>query len=198
MSSAPSFKFILIGESGTGKTSLVTRLIKKKFDPKSVQTVGADYFEYTTSIDNRPVQLVIWDTAGQERFYTIVKSYYRMALGILVVFDITDRSSFDNIPRWLRDARQEADPNCQVLLVGNKSDMAKNRAISSEEAKHFADENMISYIETSALSNENVEEAFLNLATDIFKKTVTGQISTSAYQKKVKEPKEKKEDPCCV
>ena len=181
---APSFKFITIGESGAGKTSLVTRLVRDKFKNNTAQTIGADFFEYDTSVGNSPVQIVIWDTAGQERFHTIVRSYYRLSLGIIVVFDITSRASFDNVPRWLRDARQDADPQCQVLLVGNKRDLFENRQVSEDEAMKFAEENQIKYIETSAKNDENVKEAFLMLAEDIYKKMVTGQLQENAYSKK--------------
>ncbi|KAK8899315.1 hypothetical protein M9Y10_001628 [Tritrichomonas musculus] len=195
--STPSFKFILIGESGTGKSSLVSRLINHNFNPCVTQTIGADFYEYPTTVENKPVQLVIWDTAGQERYYTVVKSYYRLSLGILVVFDITNRNSFDSVPRWLRDVRQEAAPNCQVLLVGNKSDLFHERAVSTEEAQHFAYENHIKYIETSALADQNVEQAFIELATDIYKKTVTGQINPTPIAKKDPANPDKKPNPCC-
>lgn len=195
--SQPSFKFILIGESGTGKSSLVSRLINHNFNPCVTQTIGADFYEYNTTIENKPVQLVIWDTAGQERYYTVVKSYYRMSLGILVVFDITNRNSFDSVPRWLRDVRQEAAPNCQVLLVGNKKDLFHERKVSTEEAEHFANDSHIKYIETSALADENVEQAFISLATDIYNKTITGQIKPTPITKRDVATEEKKKNPCC-
>lgn len=190
------FKFILIGESGTGKSSLITRLIHHSFNPALTQTIGADFYEYPITIENNPVQLVIWDTAGQERYYTVVKSYYRLSLGILLVFDLTHRPSFESIPRWLRDARQEADPNCEVLLVGNKSDLKAERAVTTEEAQNFADEHRVKYIETSALTDENVQQAFLTVANDIYKKTITGQINPLPL--KAQEPeKEEKVKTCC-
>ncbi|KAH0795003.1 small GTP-binding protein [Histomonas meleagridis] len=118
MSDQPlQFKFIVIGCSGAGKTSIVRRLVDNKFVKGTQSTVGIEYFTHITTIEGRTVKMMIWDTAGQERFYTIAKAYFRSALGVVLVFDITDRKSFDQLPRWLRDARLEADPHCSVILV---------------------------------------------------------------------------------
>ncbi|KAK8844183.1 hypothetical protein M9Y10_024388 [Tritrichomonas musculus] len=176
MSSVPSFKFILIGESETGKSSLISRLISHDFNPCITRTIGADFYEYNTKVENNPVQLVIWDTSGAERYYTTTKSYFRMSLGILVVFDITNRSSFNSVPRWINDVKKEASPNCQILLVGNKKDLTDQRVVSTEEAELFANKYKIKYIETSALADENVERAFTTLTTDIYNKTFVSQI----------------------
>jgi small GTP-binding protein len=108
-------------------------------------------FTHVASVDGRPIKQVIWDTAGQERFYTIAKAYFRNAVGVIRVFDITDRKSFDSLPRWLRDSRVEADPNCTVMLVGNKSDFAQSRTVTPEEAEAFASSHELTYVETSAL-----------------------------------------------
>lgn len=174
---AVPLKFIVIGCSGAGKTSILKRLVDGKFVKGTQSTVGIEYFNHTVKIENRAIKMMIWDTAGQERFYTIAKAYFRGALGVILVFDITDRKSFDQLPRWLRDARMEADPHCTVILVGNKSDLAASRTVSTQEAEEFAKTHELQYIETSALDNTNIEKAFLDTATDLVRKMATGQIS---------------------
>ena len=180
MSDQPiQFKFIVIGCSGAGKTSILRRLVDNKFVKGTQSTVGIEYFTYVTTIDGRTVKMMIWDTAGQERFYTIAKAYFRSALGVVLVFDITDRKSFDQLPRWLRDARMEADPHCSVILVGNKSDLAATRVVSREEAEEFAKVHELQYIETSALENKCIEETFNKTGTELLKKVTNGEITAA-------------------
>lgn len=170
-------KTIVVGNSGVGKTSLITRLCKDTFEATANTTIGVDYVEYDINIGKEKFRLVIWDTAGQERFFTIVKNYFRMSLGILVVFDITNRSSFEKVPYWLRAVRLEADSKAQVILIGNKSDAQAQREVAREEAERFAKESMIDYMETSALDNTNVKEAFVELTEKIHKLIISGEIS---------------------
>ena len=172
------FKFIVIGASGAGKTSILRRLIDKKFVKNNPSTVGIEYFNYSTTIEGQHVKLMIWDTAGQERFYTIAKAYFRAAFGVILVFDITNRKSFDELPRWLRDARAEADQNCTIILVGNKVDLSETRQVSQEEAQNFAKENELNYIETSAVENIALEEAFIQTTRDLLKKVMCGAINS--------------------
>ena len=204
MTEAVQFKFIVIGCSGTGKTSILRRLVDGKFVKDSQSTVGIEYFTHITTIQGRTVKMMIWDTAGQERFYTIAKAYFRSALGIILVFDICDRKSFDQLPRWLRDARMEADPHCSVMLVGNKTDLAAERTVSQEEAQKFAETQELNYIETSAKTGENVEEAFLKTGTSLLAKLASGEIAPASAQPaggapivKVDNKKKQKKDSCC-
>lgn len=205
MSDQPiQFKFIVIGCSGAGKTSILRRLVDNKFVKGTQSTVGIEYFTYVTTIEGRTVKMMIWDTAGQERFYTIAKAYFRSALGVVLVFDITDRKSFDQLPRWLRDARMEADPHCSVILVGNKSDLAASRNVSKEEAEEFARTHELQYIETSALDNVCIEETFVRTGVDLLRKVSSGQISPGtsapgggAPTVKVGGDKKKSKDGCC-
>ena len=149
--------------------------------------------------------MMIWDTAGQERFYTIAKAYFRSALGIILVFDICDRESFDQLPRWLRDARMEADPHCSVMLVGNKADMAAERKVSQEEAEAFAKAHELNYIETSAKTGDNIEEAFFKTGVSLLQKLASGQIAPASTTPasgapivKISDTKKKvKENSCC-
>ena len=173
------FKFIVIGCSGAGKTSILRRLVDNKFVKGTQSTVGIEYFTHITTIEGRTIKMMIWDTAGQERFYTIAKAYFRSALGVVLVFDITDRKSFDQLPRWLRDARMEADPHCSVILVGNKSDLEATRVVSKEEAEEFAKTHELQYIETSALENKCIEETFFRTGQDLLRKVSSGEITAA-------------------
>lgn len=194
------FKFIVIGCSGAGKTSILRRLVDNKFVKGTQSTVGIEYFTHITTIDGHNIKMMIWDTAGQERFYTIAKAYFRGALGVVLVFDITDRKSFDQLPRWLRDARMEADPHCSVILVGNKTDLAQNRVVAKEEAEQFASSNELQYIETSAAENVCIEEVFMRTGQDLLKKVVAGeinaQITPSGPVVNIKKPEQKKNCSC--
>jgi small GTP-binding protein len=178
MGDAPiQFKFIVIGASGAGKTSIVRRLTDNKFVKNVQSTVGIEYFTHVATVDGRAIKMMIWDTAGQERFYSIAKAYFRSALGVVLVFDITDRKSFDCLPRWLRDARTEADSHCTVILVGNKSDLGTSRVVSNEEAEAFAREHELTYVETSALDGTGIETTFHRTAQDLLRKVASGQVS---------------------
>jgi Ras-related protein Rab-2A len=169
-------KFVTLGESAVGKTSLLRRLCENAFTQTGIPTLGVEYFPHSVIIDGQPVCILLWDTAGQERFFSVSLSYIRSALGIILVFDITLRSSFDAIPKWLREVRSKADPNCSVILIGNKSDLAENRRVSQSEAEDFAKAHSLSYIEASAANGENVEEAFLKVARELNGKVNTGVI----------------------
>jgi small GTP-binding protein len=171
------FKYIVIGASGAGKTSIVRRLTDDKFVKNAQTTVGIEYFTHVATVDGRAIKMMIWDTAGQERFYSIAKAYFRGAFGVILVFDITDRKSFDSLPRWLRDARTEADPHCTVMLVGNKSDLASTRTVSPEEAADFARTHELTYVETSALDGTGIENVFHKTAQDLLRKVTAGQLA---------------------
>jgi small GTP-binding protein len=171
------FKYIVIGHSGAGKTSIVRRLTENKFVKTTQSTVGIEYFTHVSHVDGRAVKLLIWDTAGQERFYTIAKAYFRGALGVVLVYAINDRKSFDSLPRWLRDARTEADPHCTVILVGNKSDLAATRVVSVDEAQAFAKEHDLTYLETSALDGSGIEAVFQRTAQELLRKVAAGDIA---------------------
>ena len=125
------------------------------------------------------VKLQIWDTAGQESFRSITRSYYRGAAGALLVYDITRRDSFVHLSRWLDEAKQHAHPSMVILLIGNKSDLEHRRAVSTEEGQAFADANGLLFLETSAKTSHNVEEAFLQTANEIYTKIQSGDIDLS-------------------
>jgi len=158
------FKLLLIGDSGVGKTCLLFRFADNTFNSTFISTIGIDFKIQTLDIDGKRIKLQVWDTAGQERFRTITTAYYRGAMGILLVYDVTSKKSFDNITNWLRNIEEHASEGVEKLLVGNKSDLEDKRVITEEEGQLLAVQHSIDFIEASALSGENVREAFLRMA----------------------------------
>jgi len=163
------FKLVLIGDSGVGKSCLLLRFADDAFTESYISTIGVDFRFRTVKIDNKTVKLQIWDTAGQERFRTITSAYYRGADGIIMVFDVTSTDSFDHVNDWLKEVNRYAAEGTVKLLVGNKSDRTADRVVSESQAKEFADELGIPFIETSAKSSKNVEEAFLTMAGELIR-----------------------------
>lgn len=179
MGSVIPLKFIIIGSSGAGKTSLLRRLVENTFTEDSASTIGVEFDSFLMDVGGRQVKLQIWDTAGQERFRSISKAYFRNAVGAILVFDITERKTFDDLASWLNDVHSFCDPNVIVQLIGNKSDLTDSRAVSVAEAEQFAASNEISYLETSAKDGGNVQEAFVKTASLILSKGRPTQVGTA-------------------
>ena len=155
------FRLIMIGDSTVGKSSLLRQFKVGGFWQDISLTVGVDFHAKVIHVNGQPIKLQLWDTAGQDRFRAIVRAYYRNAVGGLLMFDITNRQSFANLTEWLLDARKNAEPHDLVfVLVGNKTDQEKIREVSRDEGVRFAQEHNMEYIETSAKTGSNVEEAF--------------------------------------
>ncbi|WRX11075.1 Small GTPase - like 10 [Theobroma cacao] len=161
------FKLLLIGDSGVGKSCLLLRFADDSYIESYISTIGVDFKIRTVEQDGKTIKLQIWDTAGQERFRTITSSYYRGAHGIIIVYDVTDQESFNNVKQWLNEIDRYASDNVNKLLVGNKCDLTANKVVSSETAKAFADEVGIPFMETSAKDATNVEQAFMAMAASI-------------------------------
>ncbi|KAL5062005.1 hypothetical protein RYX36_023742 [Vicia faba] len=176
MSYAYLFKYIIIGDTGVGKSCLQLQFTDNRFQPFHDVTIGVEFGVRTITIDNKAIKLSIGDTAGQEMFRSITRSYYRGAAGALLVYDITRRETFDHLASWLEDARQHADSNITIMLIGNKSDLIKKRVVSTEEGEMFARENGLIFMEVSAKNAENVEDAFIKTAGAIYKKIKHGEI----------------------
>jgi len=158
------FKFLLIGDSGVGKSSIMLRFADNAYDTSFISTIGVDFEIKTIGVDGKKIKLQLWDTAGQERFRTVTRAYYRDAHGVIVVFDVTDQESFKNVREWLHEIDEFAADEVNVLLIGNKVDMADHREVTFDAAQSFADEMGIGYVETSAKSAFGVDEAFLGMA----------------------------------
>ncbi|KAI6654593.1 Ras gtpase protein [Oopsacas minuta] len=162
------FKIVMIGDSGVGKSNLLSRFTRNEFTIECLSTIGVEFATKSVAVDAKNIKAQIWDTAGQERFCAISNVYYRRAVGALLVYDITDSQTYDNVTNWLKDLKDHADGNIVVMLVGNKSDLKHLRAVPTEMAQQFAESNQMSFIETSALSSKNVEEAFTSVVKDIY------------------------------
>ncbi|GMP29439.1 hypothetical protein CsSME_00004544 [Camellia sinensis var. sinensis] len=173
------FKYIIIGDTGVGKSCLLLQFTDKRFQPVHDLTIGVEFGARMVTIDGRPIKLQIWDTAGQESFRSITRSYYRGAAGALLVYDITRRETFNHLASWLEDARQHANPNMSIMLIGNKCDLAHRRAVSKEEGEQFAKENGLLFLEASARTAQNVEEAFIKTAAKILQKIQEGVFDVS-------------------
>jgi Ras-related protein Rab-1A len=152
-------------ETGVGKTSLLLRYVDNTFSDALINNIGGDFKEKQVTVGKHNIVLQIWDTAGQERFRQITSSFYRGAHGILVVFDVTSRDSFNNLKRgWMKDIVKYSSPNVSTIIIGNKVDLQSERTVSVEDAKAYANEVNLPFIETSAKTNHNVTNAFLQLA----------------------------------
>ncbi|GAB2301198.1 Ras- protein RABA1f [Dionaea muscipula] len=162
------FKVVLIGDSGVGKSNLLSRFTRNEFSLESKSTIGVEFATRSIRVDDKIVKAQIWDTAGQERYRAITSAYYRGAVGALVVYDVTRHVTFENVERWLKELRDHTDHNIVVMLVGNKADLRHLRAVSTEEAKGFSERENTFFMETSALESLNVDKAFTEVLAQIY------------------------------
>jgi len=162
------YKVVLIGDSGVGKSNLLSRFTRNEFNLETKSTIGVEFATRSIQTEGKTIKAQIWDTAGQERYRAITSAYYRGAVGALLVYDIAKYSSFKNVERWLSELRENADRNIVIMLVGNKSDLRHLREVPTDEAKGFSEKHKLSFIETSALDSTNVELAFQNILTEIY------------------------------
>lgn len=162
------FKVVLIGDSGVGKSNLLSRFTRNEFSLESKSTIGVEFATRSIQVDGKTIKAQIWDTAGQERYRAITSAYYRGAVGALLVYDITKSVTFENVERWLKELRDHADSNIVIMLVGNKSDLKHLRDVQTENAQSFCEREGLSFIETSALESTNVEKAFQQILTEIY------------------------------
>eukprot|EP00922_Rhytidocystis_sp_ex-Travisia-forbesii_P038040 GHVS01056656.1.p1 GENE.GHVS01056656.1~~GHVS01056656.1.p1 ORF type:complete len:203 (+),score=12.36 GHVS01056656.1:178-786(+) len=161
------YKLLLIGDSGVGKSCLLLRFADDTYTESYISTIGVDFKIRTIELDGKIVKLQIWDTAGQERFRTITSSYYRGAHGIIIVYDVTDKESFNNVKTWMQEIDRYAVDNVNKLLVGNKCDLGSKKVVSYNQGKELADSFHMPFIETSAKNAHNVEQAFQMMASEI-------------------------------
>jgi small GTP-binding protein len=159
-----TFRTVTIGDSSVGKTSLVNKFIRDRFDPSEKNTIGALYDVFTEEVDGRAVEIQIWDTAGQEQYRSLTPVYFRSAAAALLVFDLSNRQSFEHLDDWVTSFRSSSRDRAILFLIGNKCDLTDTRTIFEEEAKEWADHHSCSYIETSARSGSGISQLFKSVA----------------------------------
>ncbi|XP_051575430.1 ras-related protein Rab-25-like [Myxocyprinus asiaticus] len=198
------FKVVLIGESGVGKSNLLSRFTKNEFSHDSRTTIGVEFSTRTVQLNGLTIKAQIWDTAGLERYRAITSAYYRGAVGALLVYDISKHLTYESAERWLKELYDHADPHIVVMLVGNKTDLAAVRSVPTEDAKDFAEKNGLLFMETSALESTNVEAAFNTVLTEIHKKVSSKEVTRGSINAvTLSQPKapaaDAQEDkkPCC-
>ncbi|XP_047319439.1 ras-related protein RABD1-like [Impatiens glandulifera] len=172
------FKILIIGDSSVGKSCLLLRFSDDAYVESYISTIGVDFKISTVELDGKTIKLQIWDTAGQERFRTITSSYYRGAHGIIIVYDVTEMESFNNVNQWVDEIGKYANDDVCKLLVGNKCDMVETKVVETQTAKAFADDLGIPFLETSAKVSVNVEEVFLAMVGEI--KNKMGNLTNGA------------------
>lgn len=201
------YKIILIGDSSVGKTNILSRYVSNDFTYESKCTIGVEFATNTLNLDDNVIKIQIWDTAGQERFRSITRAYYRSTDGIIIVYDITNRKSLNNVKYWMNEIHQNSSDGTVRALVGNKSDLSSLRQVSTEEGIYVANEYGLCFMETSALDGNNINKLFQELAQNIYDRqfkdpeidtqdkrteyTLTGNV---IYNDLVKSPKNKR---CC-
>eukprot|EP01098_Paradermamoeba_levis_P012727 TRINITY_DN562_c0_g1_i1.p1 TRINITY_DN562_c0_g1~~TRINITY_DN562_c0_g1_i1.p1 ORF type:complete len:210 (-),score=46.41 TRINITY_DN562_c0_g1_i1:183-812(-) len=188
------FKFIVIGDAGTGKSCILHRFIEDKFKKDSTHTIGVEFGSKVVEIGGKKTKLQIWDTAGQERFRSVTRSYYRGAAGALLVYDITSRETYNHVSQWLNDARTLGNKDIVIVLVGNKTDLTTDREVTFLEASRFAQENEMMFLETSAKEGTSVEEVFLKCARNILNKIEIGTVDPEAMGSGVQQGDNRRKD----
>ena len=152
-------KLLLLGDSSVGKTSIIIKYISNKFMDTNIATLGVDYMDKTVDYNNLKVFLQIWDTSGEEKFRSITRNFYRNADGLLVVFDLTCKESFNHVKNWINEAKEHKN-DIKTILVGNKLDLEDEREVDKETALKFAEKNNLKYFETSAKNGKNINNSF--------------------------------------
>jgi len=167
-----TYKLVLIGDAGVGKSCLLLRYTDNTFEDGGYTTLNVDYKTRIVEYKNKKLKLQLWDSAGQERFNTVTSSFYRGSHGIIVAYDITDENTFGSVKKWLQEIDRYACESVSKLVLGNKLDLVDDRKVKTEDAKELADGLGIPFMEVSAKDSTNVDEAFFTLAKDIYDRTV--------------------------
>ena len=187
------YKILLLGDSSVGKTCFLMRYTDNTFQDIHMSTIGLDYKLKNVQLENgKMVKIQVWDTAGQDRFRSITKNYYKGAHGIILIYDVTEQKSFDNVKNWMAQIKEEVSERVSIVLVGNKIDDEDNRKISTEQGESMAKDYEIMFFECSAKTGQNIDEIFNNLV----KKVVENFSKSSDSGQKLKN-KKKKGKGCC-
>ena len=199
-------KVILIGDSGVGKTNIMSKFLKNQFLENSKATVGVEFGSKLFIHENHKIKAQIWDTAGQEKYKAITGAYYKGSKGALVIYDITRKDTFSNIDKWVNDLKTTGDPKITIIIIGNKNDLADKRQVTKEEGEEKAKSFGCAFLETSAFSGDNIDKAFDIMVKEIYEKfsSDTGgdeQLSPGEKVEDIKLDKEKatdkKKKKCC-
>ena len=196
------FKLILIGDSCVGKSNILLKYLKNEFDTNSRATVGVEFGTKNIFLNNKKIKIQIWDTAGEERYRSITSAYYKGAKGALIVYDITKKSSFNNIDKWISDLKLNGDKNICIIILGNKSDLEDKREVNKEEGIKKSEMYKTAFLETSALNGENINKAFDELIEQIIQNNQNffGENSKKEIDKGVNLNDSKSDDKkkCCL
>ena len=168
------FKYIIIGDPSVGKSNLLMKFAHNKFTDEYQATIGVEFGAKNISFNNQIYRIQIWDTAGQENFRSITRAYYKNSVCAMVVYDITNRDSFEHIQNWIQDVKDQSPKTVLIVLVGNKIDLEENRAVSYDEGSEFATKNGLIFEETSAKTGQGIEEIFMKSAKEISKQMEKG------------------------
>ena len=198
-------KLMILGDSSVGKSSILRKYCKNEFYEKYVATIGIDFQIKNVNINNKKIKLQIWDTAGQERYRVVTKNYFNSSDGFIIIYDITNKDSFDNISNWIEQITTIVGKNVKCIIFGNKKDLKEKRKVEFDEGKELAEKYNCNFFETSAKEGDNIEEGFLNITTDILSdiKSVQERRNNSSILKtqKKKQIKNKNKDEdkkgCC-
>jgi len=166
------FKLIIVGDTNVGKTNIMSKYIKDQFNITSKSTIGVEFGTKILEIDNKKVKAQILDTAGQERYKSITSAYYKGAKGAFIVYDITNKSTFESVDKWIKDLNSYGDKNLTMLLIGNKSDLEDKRIINKEEGEEKAKSFELGFIETSAYNGDNIDQAFDIMLKEVLKRYI--------------------------
>ena len=197
------YKFLILGESNVGKTSILLRYIDNTFKYSDISTCGIDVKVKYVSCNNKKIKLNIWDTAGQERFRGLTKNYFRGAHGFIFIYDITNKESFDKLKGWMKDAKEKIqnDDSYKMIIVGNKKDCENKREIEFQTLKEFGEEKKVNYFEVSAKTGEGIDKVFNDFVHELLKFKNIGiytdepsERTYSTLEKSILEPKKKN---CC-
>ena len=197
-------KIVIIGDAGVGKTSMIQQFVNRKFDKRYEETIGVEFQVKTFKINDTITKIEIWDTAGSERFASITKNYYRGADGALIVYDISNKTTFDNVENWFNDLKNACKEEAFIILIGNKNDLENQRQVSNNMLINLGKNLGIAVMETSAKDDYNINESFYLLIKEIYRKFVKNNGSSNEKNDigegmvlKVENTKKKEKGGCC-